>query len=70
GFGNSISNMIGAIDTPTKLIDDMIHKTPLAKVFDALELDGEKLLIIGLLFLLINEGGDPLLIVALGYLLI
>lgn len=70
GLGNSFSNMLGAMDTPTKLMDDVIHKTPLAKVFDALELDGEKLLIIGLIFLLMNEGGDPLLILALGYLLI
>lgn len=70
GLGNSLSNMLGAIDTPTKLMDDVIHKTPLAKVFDVLELDGEKLLIIGLMFLLINEEGDPLLILALGYLLI
>lgn len=70
GIGSSLSNMLGAMDTPTKLMDDVIHKTPLAKVFDALELDGEKLLIIGLIFLLMNEGGDPLLILALGYLLI
>jgi len=39
-------------------------------ILDRLELDNEKIMLIVLIFLLINEGADPMLILALGYILL
>lgn len=46
------------------------RETPLRKVMDALHLDNERLLLIFLIVLLLNDGGDTTLILALCYLVL
>lgn len=57
GLGNVISNFVG-------------EDSPIGKVLDALNIDNERLLLIGLLLLLMNEKADFTLLVALFYLLL
>lgn len=42
----------------------------LAGIFDKLDLDSEKIILIGLMLLLMNEGADNTLLMALGYILL
>lgn len=44
--------------------------SPIHQVMDALHLDHEKIVLIGLMLILLNEGGDKKLLLALAYLLL
>lgn len=55
---------------PTEHIKTEVVDKGLKGILDRLELDNEKIMLIVLIFLLINEGADPLLILALGYILL
>lgn len=50
--------------------EPMVHKNILAGFLDKLNLDQETILILLLMFMLINEGGDNMLILALVYILL
>jgi len=64
GDGKSLSSMLGSF------IGSATEKTKIGEVLKALDLDTEKLIIIGLMIILYNEGADALLLIALAYLLI
>ena len=66
GQGNSLSGILSNFGIGANRPDD--RETPLHKVMDALHLDNERLLLLFLIILLLNDGGDPTLILALCYL--
>lgn len=63
-FGGASSGRHGSI-----LNDFLGEDSPIAKVLDALHIDSERLLLIGLLLVLLNEKADRTLLLALVYLL-
>lgn len=52
--------------------NNILHPTvnSLKGIFDKLDLDSEKIILIGLMLLLMNEGADNTLLMALGYVLL
>ena len=62
---------VGLGGSITETITDTIEgiTSPLTKIMDAVGIDNDKLLIIGLLIVLLNEKSDKTLLMALGYLL-
>lgn len=56
----------------TQSNDNLLHPTvnSLSGIFDKLDLDSEKIILIGLMLLLMNEGADNTLLMALGYILL
>lgn len=58
---------------PIEPINDNIMQptiNSLTGIFDKLDLDSEKIILIGLMLLLMNEGSDNTLLMALGYILL
>lgn len=64
GGSGGISDIIG------NLIPKRDGNSPISKVLDALDLDTEKIILIILIILLLNDGADYTLILALGYILL
>ena len=60
----------GLTDMFQNLIPKSGEDSPISKVMDTLHLDSERLMIIALMVLLLNDGADYTLILALGYILL
>lgn len=65
GFGSTASSLG---DSLTEAISSVSE--PVAKLLDAFDIDGEKLIILMIMFIIFNERGDKTLLLALGYLLL
>lgn len=65
-------NPIKEILENSQINEDITQPMPnsLAGIFDKLDLDSEKIILIGLMLLLMNEGADNTLLMALGYILL
>ena len=69
-FSKNSDNKGGFSDLINGLIPKRDGNSPISKILDALDLDTEKLIIIVLIILLLNDGADYTLILALGYILL
>lgn len=69
-FSKIGDNKGGLSDLVNGLIPKRDGNSPISKILDALDLDTEKLIIIVLIVLLLNDGADYTLILALGYILL
>lgn len=69
-FSKNGDNKGGFSDLINGLIPKRDGNSPISKILDALDLDTEKLIIIVLIILLLNDGADYTLILALGYILL
>ncbi|HIT18652.1 MAG TPA: hypothetical protein IAB57_03455 [Candidatus Fimivivens faecavium] len=65
GLGSTASSLG---DSLTEAISSVSE--PVAKLLDAFDIDGEKLIILMIMFIIFNERGDKTLLLALGYLLL
>lgn len=65
GLGDSVSGLGDTLHSTIASVSE-----PVAKLLDAFDIDGEKLIILLVMWIIFNERGDKTLLLALGYLLL